>query len=66
VIKAAFSKRRKSLKNSLVGPDLGLDKPTIAQALKNADITPERRAETLSVKEFETLTRAVEPFLIKK
>jgi 16S rRNA (adenine1518-N6/adenine1519-N6)-dimethyltransferase len=66
VIKAAFSKRRKSLKNSLVGPDLGLDKPTIAQALKNADITPERRAETLSVKEFETLTRAVEPFLIKE
>ena len=66
VIKAAFSKRRKSLKNSLVGPDLGLDKPTIAQALKNADIAPERRAETLSVKEFETLTRAVEPFLQKE
>lgn len=63
VIKAAFSKRRKSLKNALVGPDLGLDKPTIAQALKSADIAPERRAETLDVSEFERLTRAVDPFL---
>ncbi len=63
VIKAAFSKRRKSLKNALVGPDLGLDKPTITQALKSAGIAPERRAETLDVPEFERLTRAVDPFL---
>lgn len=59
VIKAAFSKRRKSLKNALVGPDLGLEKPTVLEALKNADIAPERRAETLSPVEFEALTRAV-------
>jgi 16S rRNA (adenine1518-N6/adenine1519-N6)-dimethyltransferase len=63
VIKAAFSKRRKSLKNSLVGMDLGLPKPVIAKALAKADISGERRAETLSVKEFLSLTRAVEPLL---
>lgn len=63
VVKAAFSKRRKSLKNSLVGEDLGLDKALIAKALERADIAPERRAETLSVTEFETLTRAVDTVL---
>ncbi|MFN2436621.1 MAG: 16S rRNA (adenine(1518)-N(6)/adenine(1519)-N(6))-dimethyltransferase RsmA [Desulfotignum sp.] len=63
VIKAAFSKRRKSLKNSLVGPDLGLDKSTVAKALAGADIVPERRAETLGVEEFERLTRAVDKLL---
>jgi 16S rRNA (adenine1518-N6/adenine1519-N6)-dimethyltransferase len=65
VVKAAFSKRRKSLKNSLVGADLGLDKTTIAKVLERADIVPERRAETLSVAEFETLTRAADTFLKK-
>ncbi len=65
VIKAAFSKRRKSLKNALVGPDLGLDKSTIAKALKSANIVPERRAETLSTSEFVALTRAVDSLLDK-
>ncbi len=65
VIKAAFSKRRKSLKNALVGPDIGLDKPVIAKVLETAGIAPERRAETLSVAEFEALTRAVDLFLKK-
>lgn len=66
VIKAAFSKRRKSLKNALVGPDLGLDKSIITKALKSADIAPERRAETLCTAEFEALTRAVDSFLDKE
>jgi 16S rRNA (adenine1518-N6/adenine1519-N6)-dimethyltransferase len=63
VIKAAFSKRRKSLKNALVGRDLGLDKPAVAKALDLAGIVPERRAETLKVSEFLLLTRAVESLL---
>jgi 16S rRNA (adenine1518-N6/adenine1519-N6)-dimethyltransferase len=63
VIKAAFSKRRKSLKNALVGRDLGLEKPAVARALDLAGIAPERRAETLSVSEFLSLTRAVESIL---
>ena len=63
VIKAAFSKRRKSLKNALVGQDLNLDKPAVARALDLAGIVPERRAETLTVSEFLSLTRAVESLL---
>ncbi len=59
VIKSAFSKRRKSLKNSMVGGDLGLEKPIVIEALKNASIVPERRAETLSVEEFKALAMAV-------
>jgi len=59
VIKSAFSKRRKSLKNSMVGGELGLEKPVVIQALISASIAPERRAETLSVAEFKALAKAV-------
>lgn len=65
VIKAAFSKRRKSLKNALVGQDLGLQKDAVARALEQAEIIPERRAETLTVDEFLTLTRSVQTVLDK-
>jgi len=66
VIKAAFSKRRKSLKNSLVGQDLGLHKNVIARALDKAEIVPERRAETLTKNEFLSLTRSVQTILGEK
>ena len=59
VIKAAFSHRRKSLKNSMAGGELGLDKEVVIRALTQASIAPERRAETLSVKEFKALAAAV-------
>jgi 16S rRNA (adenine1518-N6/adenine1519-N6)-dimethyltransferase len=59
VIKAAFSKRRKSLKNSMVGGELALEKPLIIEALTLASIAPERRAETLSVAEFTALAKSV-------
>jgi 16S rRNA (adenine1518-N6/adenine1519-N6)-dimethyltransferase len=59
VIKSAFSKRRKSLKNSMVGGELGLEKPVVIDALTQASIVPERRAETLSVAEFKALAIAV-------
>lgn len=58
VIKAAFSKRRKTLRNSLAGSilDIGTDKT--AQGLELAGIDPSRRAETLNVQEFITLSKA--------
>ncbi|MFC1859790.1 16S rRNA (adenine(1518)-N(6)/adenine(1519)-N(6))-dimethyltransferase RsmA [Thermodesulfobacteriota bacterium] len=52
VIKAAFSKRRKTLKNALAGSELPLNAETAGRVLKSADIDPIRRAETLSVEEF--------------
>lgn len=59
VIKAAFSKRRKTLRNSLVHPELGFDKKAVSGILQTAGIDPGRRAETLGVSEFKRLTRIV-------
>ncbi len=59
VIKAAFSQRRKSVKNALAGPELGIDKSRMPAVLSRAAIDGARRAETLSIPEFLSLTRAV-------
>ena len=56
VIKAAFSKRRKTLKNALAASDLDMDAKTATQILEGVDIDPSRRAETLSVQEFVKLS----------
>lgn len=52
IIKAAFGKRRKNLKNALAGNILGIDSGEALAGLENAGIDPTRRAETLSVEEF--------------
>ena len=59
VIKAAFSKRRKSLKNSMTGGEFEYTKDFIVHALELAGIDVRRRAETLTVEEFKSLARAV-------
>jgi len=59
VIKSAFSKRRKTLKNSMAGGELEYKKEFVLQALALATIDPQRRAETLSVEEFKALSRAI-------
>ena len=56
VIKAAFGRRRKMLKNSLVGSELGIDAEVVRLALDNARIESSRRAETLAVSEFLSLS----------
>ena len=56
VVMAAFSQRRKTLRNSL--SSLGCDKALIKQALEAASIEDSRRAETLSVAEFVALADA--------
>ncbi|MCL4419992.1 16S rRNA (adenine(1518)-N(6)/adenine(1519)-N(6))-dimethyltransferase RsmA [Patescibacteria group bacterium] len=57
VVKAAFSQRRKTLSNSLMG-GLGLKKEEVIERLKAAGISEGRRAETLSIEEFQVLTKA--------
>jgi len=56
IVKASFSKRRKTLKNALSGPILQLDAATAKDQLVAAGIDPSRRAETLSVEEFVNLS----------
>lgn len=56
VVKAAFSQRRKTLRNAL--SSLGCEKTLIGDALRKAGIEDGRRAETLSVAEFVALADA--------
>jgi 16S rRNA (adenine1518-N6/adenine1519-N6)-dimethyltransferase len=55
VIRAAFGKRRKMLKNALMSSNLGFEERGLLEALQQARIDPRRRAETLSVEDFVTL-----------
>ncbi len=56
VIKAAFSKRRKTLKNALAGSELRIDTKTAGHVLESTGIDPGRRAETLTIQEFVKLS----------
>ncbi len=59
VVKAAFSRRRKTLLNALSSvKDLG-DKATVLKALQECGIDPTRRAETLHMEDFLCLTLAL-------
>ena len=55
VVRAAFGKRRKTLKNALTQSDLRLDGVAVIGWLEGCAIDPRRRAETLSVGEYVTL-----------
>ena len=56
VVKAAFSHRRKTLRNSLMGGSLpGLAEGTLDEALADSGIDPRRRPETLTVEEYVNL-----------
>lgn len=56
IVKAAFGKRRKTLKNALKDiTDSELSTNTIVELLEKANIDPTRRGETLSLEEIKTL-----------
>ncbi|MFP5527183.1 16S rRNA (adenine(1518)-N(6)/adenine(1519)-N(6))-dimethyltransferase RsmA [Peptococcus simiae] len=58
-VRAAFSQRRKTLRNSLKATGLAADR--LDRALEACAIDPTRRAETLSVNEFAQLSQALYP-----
>ncbi|NJD90990.1 MAG: 16S rRNA (adenine(1518)-N(6)/adenine(1519)-N(6))-dimethyltransferase RsmA [Geobacter sp.] len=60
VVKAAFSQRRKTLWNCLKSAGLASDEQLTA-VLASCAIAPRRRGETLSLKEFAAMTRALLP-----
>ncbi|MGC8972333.1 MAG: 16S rRNA (adenine(1518)-N(6)/adenine(1519)-N(6))-dimethyltransferase RsmA [bacterium] len=57
IVRAAFSSRRKMLKNVLL--DLGLGREKIIEILERLGISPTRRGETLSLEEFLALSRKI-------
>ena len=58
VVRAGFGQKRKQLKNSL-GGGLGMPAAAAAELLDQAGIDPRRRAETLALDEWASLTRVV-------
>ena len=56
--KAGFGQKRKTLRNAIAA-GMGWEKPRAEAALEGAGINPQRRAETLSLEEWEALTRQV-------
>jgi 16S rRNA (adenine1518-N6/adenine1519-N6)-dimethyltransferase len=65
VVKAAFGRRRKMLKNSLVGSELGIEAGGVRQALENARIESSRRAETLDISEFLALSTSLKGIILQ-
>jgi 16S rRNA (adenine1518-N6/adenine1519-N6)-dimethyltransferase len=59
VVKCGFSSPRKQIHNSLAH-GLGIKASEVAPLLKQADIDPQRRAETLSLKEWARLYAVIE------
>lgn len=57
LVKGAFAQRRKNLGNSL-SAGLNLPKGVVLTILSEAGVSGERRAETLSIEEFQLLTEA--------
>jgi 16S rRNA (adenine1518-N6/adenine1519-N6)-dimethyltransferase len=58
LIKAGFSQKRKTLRNSLSG-GLAIPPAGAAELLEGASIDPQRRAETLSIDEWERLAKKI-------
>ena len=68
VIKVSFAQRRKTILNNLSSqlPDGKEKKESILIALKEAEIDPKRRGETLSLEEFARLSDCLFPYFSKK
>ncbi len=60
VARAGFSAPRKQLRNALAN-GLNINSDTVMDALKQVDIDGRRRAETLTIEEWERLAVAIEP-----
>ncbi len=58
VVRAAFAQRRKTLLNTLSG-GLNLPRQQVERTLREVDVDPQRRGETLSLEEFITLAHAL-------
>ena len=63
VVQAAFGQRRKTLRNALAGGLPPLTLQAAAQLLEASGIDPRRRAETLSVAEFVSLSNRIRTYL---
>ncbi len=63
VVRAAFSKRRKTILNSLT-QGLNMEKDDVREILESANISPTERAEKLKIEEFAKISSLFPPFNI--
>ena len=63
VVKVAFGRRRKTLKNALSDSELGISRDVLARLWNVSGIDPARRAETLSVPEFVVMANSLRALL---
>lgn len=61
VVKAGFSKRRKTILNALSSYGFNIEKDDIRLVLESVGIPPSERAENLSVEEFIKISKALPP-----
>lgn len=61
VVKAGFSKRRKTVLNALSSYGFDLDKEFIKESLEEIGISPEIRAENLSLEDFINISKILPP-----
>ena len=61
VVKAGFSKRRKTILNSLSSYGFHIEKDDIKLSLEKVNISPSQRAESLSVEDFIKISKALPP-----
>ncbi len=61
VVKASFSKRRKTIINSLSSYGFNIDKDIIREVLENANIDLNTRAENLSIEDFIKISKTLPP-----
>lgn len=61
VVKASFSKRRKTILNALSTYGFSLTKETIKESLESAGVDPRSRAEDLSLEVFVKISKALPP-----
>lgn len=61
VVKASFSKRRKTIINSLSSYGFNIDKDIIREVLENANIDLNIRAENLSIEDFIKISKTLPP-----
>ncbi len=59
VVRASFAQRRKKLRNSFTSTDPRLGRELAVEAMEEAGVSPDRRAETVTVEEFAALTNAL-------
>ncbi len=60
IVKAGFAGKRKQLANNLMR-ELGLDKKPVEEKLKSIGIDPTRRAETLTIEEWQSIVTTLLP-----